>query len=71
MPALLAYYRRQDPSQALILSSEDLCSVGPVAMIQDLTVAANLGITHAERNGHHYFAGTQHVSRERPGTGAG
>ena len=54
---LLAYYRRQDPTQALILSSEDLCSVGPVAMIQDLTVAANLGITHAERNGHHYFAG--------------
>ena len=31
--------------------------MGPVAMIQDLTVAANLGIAHAERNGHHYFAG--------------
>ena len=54
---LLAHYRRRDPSQAYILSSEDLCSVGPVAMIQDLTVAANLGIAHAERNGHHYFAG--------------
>ena len=54
---LLEHYRRQDPTQAFILSSEDLCSVGPVAMIQDLTVAANLGITHAERNGHHYFAG--------------
>lgn len=54
---LLARYRRLDPTRAYILSSEDLCSVGPVAMIQDLTVAANLGITHAERNGHHYFAG--------------
>ena len=54
---LLALYRRRDPAQAFILSSEDLCSVGPVAMIQDLTVAANLGIDHAERNGHHYFAG--------------
>lgn len=54
---LLAYYRQRNPSQEYILSSEDLCSVGPVAMIQDLTVAANLGITHAERNGHHYFAG--------------
>ena len=54
---LLAHYRQRDPSRAFILSSEDLCSVGPVAMIQDLTVAANLGITHAERNGHHYFAG--------------
>ncbi len=54
---LLALYRRRAPGQAFILSSEDLCSVGPVAMIQDLTVAANLGIEHAERNGHHYFAG--------------
>ncbi len=54
---LLALYRQRNPGQAYILSSEDLCSVGPVAMIQDLTVAANLGIEHAERNGHHYFAG--------------
>ena len=54
---LLEHYRQHNPKQAYILSSEDLCSVGPVAMIQDLTVAANLGIDHAERNGHHYFAG--------------
>lgn len=54
---LLARYRQLDPTRAFILSSEDLCSVGPVAMIQDLTVAANVGIAHAERNGHHYFAG--------------
>lgn len=54
---LLEHYRRHNPGQTYILSSEDLCSVGPVAMIQDLTVAANLGIEHAERNGHHYFAG--------------
>ncbi len=54
---LLEHYRRRDPARAYVLSSEDLCSVGPVAMIQDLTVAASLGITHAERNGHHYFAG--------------
>lgn len=39
------------------LSGEDLASVGPVAMLQDLTVAAALGITHVERNGHHYFRG--------------
>lgn len=54
---LLEFFRQRDSGQDYILSSEDLCSVGPVAMIQDLTVAANLGITHAERNGHHYFAG--------------
>lgn len=40
-----------------ILSGEDLANVGPVALLQDLTVAATLGIPHLERNGHHYFRG--------------
>lgn len=40
-----------------LLSGEDLASVGPVAMLQDLCVASLLGITHVERNGHHYFRG--------------
>ena len=40
-----------------ILSSEDLANVGPVALTQDLAVLATLGISHSERNGHHYFAG--------------
>jgi hypothetical protein len=40
-----------------VLSGEDLCNVGPVAMLQDLTMAAILNVTHVERNGHHYFAG--------------
>jgi len=39
------------------LSGEDLASVGPVAMLQDLSMAALLGIGHVERNGHHYFKG--------------
>ncbi len=40
-----------------ILSGEDLANVGPVALLQDLSVMALLGITHVERNGHHYFRG--------------
>jgi hypothetical protein len=40
-----------------ILSSEDLANVGPVALTQDLAVLATLGVSHSERNGHHYFAG--------------
>lgn len=40
-----------------ILSGEDLANVGPVALLQDLAVMALLGITHVERNGHHYFRG--------------
>ena len=39
------------------MSGEDLCNVGPVALLQDLAVLASLGVGHAERNGHHYFAG--------------
>lgn len=40
-----------------ILSGEDLANVGPVAMLQDLSVMALLGVSHVERNGHHYFRG--------------
>jgi L-alanine-DL-glutamate epimerase-like enolase superfamily enzyme len=40
-----------------ILSGEDLSTVGPVSLLQDLAVLATLGVEHAERNGHHYFRG--------------
>lgn len=54
---LMAHRRRRDPSGTYILSSEDLANVGPVALLQDLAALAVLGVDHAERNGHHYFAG--------------
>jgi hypothetical protein len=40
-----------------IISAEDLTTVGPVSLLQDLAVVAALGIAHVERNGHHYFRG--------------
>lgn len=40
-----------------ILSGEDLCTVGPFAMLPDLLMMASLGISHVERNGHHYYRG--------------
>jgi hypothetical protein len=40
-----------------LLTAEDLSTVGPVSLMQDLAVIATLGIGHAERNGHHYFRG--------------
>ncbi|MCM8530545.1 MAG: hypothetical protein NE330_05225 [Lentisphaeraceae bacterium] len=46
-----------------ILSGEDLCNVGPVALIQDLAVGATLGLTHIERNGHHYMKGLSMYSQ--------
>ncbi|HEY3899188.1 MAG TPA: hypothetical protein VGM54_11275 [Chthoniobacter sp.] len=54
---LIAQRQRMHPERPLHLSAEDLTNLGPVALLQDLAVVATLGITHAERNGHHYFAG--------------
>ena len=54
---LIRHRRRQEPAAVRIISGEDLCNLGPVALLEDLAVLATLGIEHAERNGHHYFAG--------------
>jgi hypothetical protein len=54
---LIAQRRRADPHGHYAFSGEDLSNVGPVALLQDLAVAATLGLNHVERNGHHYFAG--------------
>lgn len=61
---LLEYYRRANPAKEYILSGEDLTTVGPVCLLQDLTVANALGISHIERNGHHYFRGLSMYSQE-------
>lgn len=54
---LIEHYRRTDSANHYEMSCEDLANVGPIALLQDLAVVATLGISHAERNGHHYFAG--------------
>lgn len=53
----LQWQRRNDVTSELMMSGEDLANVGPVALLQDLAVAATLGVESVERNGHHYFAG--------------
>ncbi len=45
----------------LFLSAEDLSNVPVVAQQADLAAVALLGITHVERNGHHYFRGLGHL----------
>lgn len=40
-----------------LLSGEDLSTVGPVSLLQDLAAQSALGIESVERNGHHYFVG--------------
>ena len=54
---LIKFRCRRNPAELFVMSGEDLSSVGPVALLQDLAVLATLGISHAERNGHHYFTG--------------
>jgi len=48
---------RRAKGEARLMSGEDLCNIGPVALMQDLAVMAALGIESVERNGHHYHAG--------------
>lgn len=54
---LLKHKALSNPTRTYLLSGEDLVNIGPVALLQDLTVSSLLGVTHIERNGHHYFRG--------------
>jgi hypothetical protein len=54
---LIAQRQRAEPARRFVMSGEDLCGVGPVAVMQDLAVQAALGNASVERNGHHYVAG--------------
>jgi L-alanine-DL-glutamate epimerase-like enolase superfamily enzyme len=54
---LLAWKLQHEPGRPWIMSGEDLCTIGPVSVVQDLTVMSTLGIESVERNGHHYFPG--------------
>lgn len=47
-----------------VLSSEDLMNIPVVPLHQDLCVAAALGITHSERNGHHYIRAFEYFSAQ-------
>jgi len=64
---LLAYLKREGLSGTIVLSGEDLANIGPVALLQDLTVSACLGVESIERNGHHYFAGLSMFPRDVQG----
>jgi hypothetical protein len=49
----------------LLISGEDLCSVGIVPVQSDLCLAATLGISHVERNGHHYHPGLTYLPSDQ------
>lgn len=62
--AALLKVRAPRMNRAPILSGEDLANTGPVSLLQDLAMMSLLGITHVERNGHHYFRGLSVYSKE-------
>ena len=55
--ACLAARLNERDDRRYLLTAEDLTTVGPVSLQQDLALVATLGFDHAERNGHHYFRG--------------
>jgi len=59
---LLAARRQQ--GRPGVLTGEDLCNLGPLAVQQDLAMMALLGIDHVERNGHHYYRGLSMLPAE-------
>lgn len=63
---LIEYRRRAEPDRSKwwMMSGEDLCNQGPVALLQDLAVMACLGIESVERNGHHYCHGLEGLNSE-------
>jgi len=58
--AFIHHLTLKHSGSSCIMSGEDLCNQGPVAVMQDLCVTAALGIESVERNGHHYCAGLSH-----------
>jgi len=54
--------RRRAPAERLFMSAEDLTNIPVVPLQQDLATVRALGITHVERNGHHYVRGLAHCS---------
>ncbi|WP_152050446.1 hypothetical protein [Tautonia marina] len=45
----------------VMMTGEDLCSVGVIPVQADLCLAASLGLSHVERNGHHYHPGLSYL----------
>lgn len=53
--AALVAHRGLDGTRT-VLTAEDLSTIPPLTVNQDLVVASAMGLSHIERNGHHYFA---------------
>jgi len=57
-------WNEQGKRNTFLMTGEDLCCVGVVPVQQDLCLVANLGLSHLERNGHHYHPGLGYLPGE-------
>jgi hypothetical protein len=55
--ARCAAWNREEGTPRYFLSGEDLTTQAGLSVQQDLALVNLLGITHVERNGHHYVNG--------------
>ena len=54
---LINFLNKKEATDRYVMSGEDLVNIGPVGLLQDLTIQSTLGIESIERNGHHYIRG--------------
>jgi hypothetical protein len=57
--ACLADRKEAVDGRSSLLTGEDLTTIGPVSLQEDLALMATIGFDHVERNGHHYFRGAE------------
>lgn len=62
--ARCAHGNAQEGAERYFMSAEDLIVQAGVSLQQDLSLAALIGCTHVERNGHHYVNGLAHAPGE-------
>ncbi len=62
--ARCAHWNAREGTTRYFMSAEDLIVQAGVSLQQDLSLAALIGCTHGERNGHHYVNGLAHAPRE-------
>jgi len=55
---------RSRKGKSLFVTAEDLTNMPVTALQQDFAVISALGLTHAERNGHHFFCGLNHLQEK-------
>lgn len=59
--ALIVKWNREHKDDPCFQTGEDLTNLPVVPLQEDLATLAALGIDHAERNGHHYYRGLDHL----------